>query len=120
MLRKGVDPKRIMKLRWVLTWKDPPEEEAHLSADKRAKARLVVIGYQDPDLTEIPRDSPTLATRTRLVFFAICALLGWSLHKGDIKTAFLTGDKSEAARQVYGEPTKELRERLGLDEQYVL
>ena len=69
----------------------------------------MVIGYQDPDITEVPRDSPTLATRTRYVMFALTAALCWPLFKGDIKTAFLTGDKSEAERLIYGEPTPELK-----------
>ena len=47
-----VDQERIMRARWVLTWK----------SSGKAKARLCVLGFQDPDLTEVPRDSPTLST----------------------------------------------------------
>ena len=50
--KKLVDQERIMRARWVLTWK----------SSGKAKARLCVLGYQDPDLTEVPRDSPTLST----------------------------------------------------------
>ena len=47
-----VDQERIMRARWVLTWK----------SNGKDKARLCVLGFQDPDLTEVPRDSPTLST----------------------------------------------------------
>ena len=40
-----------MRARWVLTWK----------STGKATARLCVLGFQDPDLTEVPRDSPTLS-----------------------------------------------------------
>ena len=69
VLKAGVPLSRIMKMRWVLPWKTPPEESGE--TEKRAKARLVVLGYTDPDYTEVARDPPTLALRTRLVLFAI-------------------------------------------------
>ena len=43
--------KRVMRARWVLTWK----------STGKAKARQCVLGFQDPDLTEVSRDSPTLS-----------------------------------------------------------
>ena len=39
-----------MRARWVLTWK----------STGKAKARLCVLGFQDPDLKEVLRDSPML------------------------------------------------------------
>ena len=95
-----------MKTRWVLTWKDAPEEAE--GKTKRAKARLVVVGFTDPDLLDVPRDSPTLATRTRFMMFVITAAQCWSLYKGDVKTAFLQGDTNELARNVFGEAPPEL------------
>ena len=44
--KKFVDQERVMSARWVLTWK----------STGKAKARLCVLGFQDPDLTEVPRD----------------------------------------------------------------
>ena len=49
--KKFVDQERIMRARWVLTWK----------SSGKAKARLCVSGCPDPDLTEVPRDSPTVS-----------------------------------------------------------
>ena len=40
-----------MRARRVLTWK----------TRGKAKARLCVLGFQDPDLTEVPHDSPTMS-----------------------------------------------------------
>ena len=48
---KFVDQERVMRARWILTWK----------SIGKAKARLCVLGFQDPDLTEVHRDSPTLS-----------------------------------------------------------
>ena len=95
VLAKGVPLDRIMRMRWVLTWKDPPEEAP--DDPKKAKARLVVLGYTDPDLVDVPGDSPTLSSKARQILYAICAANCWKLCKGDIKTAFLQGEKSEAA-----------------------
>ena len=39
--KKFVDQERVMRARWVLTWK----------SSGKAKARLSALGFQDPDLT---------------------------------------------------------------------
>ena len=49
--KKFVDQERVMRARWVLSW----------NSSGKAKARLCVLGFQDSDLTEVPRDSPTLS-----------------------------------------------------------
>ena len=36
---------RVIRMRWLLTWKPSPEEPG----GKKAKARAIVLGYQDPD-----------------------------------------------------------------------
>ncbi len=57
---------------------------------------MVVLGYTDPGLIDVAGDSPTLALRTRFILLTIAAASGWTLFKGDIKNAFLQGDKVEA------------------------
>ena len=47
--KKVADKDRVMRARRLLTWK----------STSKAKARLCVLGL-DPDLTEVPRDIPTL------------------------------------------------------------
>ena len=63
ILRSKLNPEQILRSRWVLTWKDAEPG----SSTKKAKARLVVLGYQDPDLTSVARDSPTLSREGRSV-----------------------------------------------------
>ena len=51
--KKAADKDRVMRARWVMTWK----------SIGKAKTRLRVLRFQDPDLTEVPRDSPTLSAQ---------------------------------------------------------
>ena len=44
ILRDRIHPSRIMSSRWILTWKDDPSS----TTGRKAKARLVVKGFQDP------------------------------------------------------------------------
>ena len=54
--RAGIAQERVMTKRWVHTWK-----VAEDTGETKAKARLVVKGFTDPDLTEIRSESPTLS-----------------------------------------------------------
>ena len=109
----GVDPKRIMGMRWVLTWKNETNENGQITG-KKAKARLIIKGFQDPDLLRIQRDSPTLSTLGRNLLFSITSKQGWEMWLGDIKTAFLNGDDTEYDRKIYGEPLEDVKEYLGM------
>jgi len=111
--RSGVPRERIMTMRWVLTWKIP---DGTADQSKRiAKARLVVKGFTDPDLTTIRAESPTLSRLGKHMLFQVSASNNWPLVKGDVKTAFLQGDRAEAQRDVYVEPTAEIQKILGLN-----
>ena len=78
---------RTISARWVLTWKpsesgqDPP----------RAKARLVLRGFQDPDVFDIEKTSPTASKQGKFLILALTPVLGWTLFCGDVRTAFLSG-----------------------------
>ena len=50
--KKCIDQERVMRARWVLTWK---------SLERQNHVCVCVLGFQHPDLTEVPRDSPTLS-----------------------------------------------------------
>ena len=83
--RQGISPSALMKMRWVVTFKD----------DGTLKARLVVQGYTDQRLCKIPTSSPTASSRSRPIFLTLAASLGFQTHKGDVKCAFLQGDLDE-------------------------
>ena len=57
--RHGVDPKRVIASRWVLTWKQGPGEVHSGPGGSKAKARLVIRGFKDPDLGQFSTASPT-------------------------------------------------------------
>ena len=54
--RAGIPKQRVMTMRWVHTWKVDEN-----TGEAKAKARLAVKGFTDPDLTEIRSESPTLS-----------------------------------------------------------
>ena len=107
---KGISPERIIKARWVLVWKkssDPDDKQ------KTPKARLVLVGWQDPELGKIATDSPTLRKESKSMVLSICASKHWKLWGADIKTAFLSGDPS--ARDIYFKPPPEIKEWMKLE-----
>ena len=83
--RQGISPSALMKICWVVTFKD----------DGSLKARLVVQGLTDQRVGKIPTSSPTASRRSRQIFLTLAASLGFQTHKGDVKCAFLQGDLDE-------------------------
>ena len=77
-------------------------------------------GFTDPDLTEIRSESPTPSRLSRQLILQIAASRGFRLRKGDVITAFLSGDREEAKRDVYAEPPQELRDKLQITREQVL
>ena len=55
----NLKPERLLRMRWVLTWKYTE------CGDRKAKARLVILGYQHPELTSVPTAAPTLGKMSR-------------------------------------------------------
>ncbi|CAE7708982.1 GIP [Symbiodinium sp. CCMP2592] len=114
ILRKQLNPEQILKSRWILTWKNPEPGETQ----RRAKARLVVLGYQDPKLTDVVRDAPTLSKEGRALVLQTIASSRFELSSFDIKTAFLRG-KADEQNPLAMEPPKELRKELGMSDEEV-
>eukprot|EP00435_Cladocopium_sp_Y103_P060805 s110_g22.t1 len=94
---------RVMRMRWVLVYK----------SSGAPKARMVIVGFEDPDLLELRTSSSTMPRRTRQMILVMAATMGWPLLKGDVKSAFLQGASSQSARNVYAWPTPELATALG-------
>ena len=124
ILRHKVPQENIMRCRWILTWKPIDEGEQEKSASKthpkhKPKARLVVLGFQDPEVDSIPRDSPTLTKLGRMLILQVAASSRWEIGSFDIKTAFLRGE--EKSSRILGiEPPCELRDRMKLQGNEVL
>ena len=80
---------RILKARFVLKWADDGK------GGTKAKARLVLQGYSDPDLLSgsLETSSPTLNRTSRQVLLSIGVLNQWEFLCADVATAFLQGDK---------------------------
>ena len=116
ILRHKIPPEQILRCRWILTWKpvddinmnSPTPEKKH-----KAKARLVILGYLDPQLEQLPRDSPTLGKNSKMLLLQMIASQGWTLRSFDIKAAFLQG-KPQADRILGIEPVPEIIQALQL------
>ena len=119
ILRSKLAPEQILRCRWVLVWK--PREgigSEHLGKGSKLqthkpKARLVVLGYLDPKLTEVPRDSPTLGKQSKMILLQLIASMGWRLGSFDIKAAFLQG-RPQSDRIIGIEPVAELTRAMQL------
>ena len=84
---KNAPADRILKARFILTWKK------HEDGTPRAKARLVVQGFRDPDahLGNLSTASPTLTRLSRNFIMSVATMMGMTLFTSDISTAFLKG-----------------------------
>ena len=103
-----LDDRQIMRCRWVLTWK-PPEHEG---GARRAKARLVVLGFEDPDLQTVPNDAPTLGKDARQLLLQKVVSNRWRLINFDISSAFLQGQGD--GRLLGVKPPEEIQKALGM------
>ena len=123
ILRSKLAPEQIMRCRWLLVWKDkdpslktetePTSSLSNKLQTHKAKARLVVLGYLDPNLTEVPRDSPTLGRQSKMLLLQLIASCGWTLESFDIRAAFLQG-RTQQGRVMGLEPVPELAAAMKL------
>ena len=86
----------------------------------RGKARLVVLGFSDPDLLHVRTESPVASRRARQLLLAEAARHRWKLEKADAVTAFLHGETDEEKRKIYADPPKDVRQAFGMSEDEVL
>eukprot|EP00435_Cladocopium_sp_Y103_P069198 s167_g32.t2 len=114
ILRDKLSPEQILRCRWIYTWKPIEDklEQQKVGKDRKAKARLVVLGYLDPALEEVPRDSPTLNRQSRMLILQLISSMNWLLMSFDIKAAFLQG--STQGRTIGLEPPAEMAKAMQL------
>ena len=105
----GLVPRsRLMRTRWVLVFKAIDGDEKHV----KCKARIVLLGYTDPDLGDLATGAPTMTRRSRQLLLRLSSLKHWSITKADAKSAFLQGQDTQRARDIYITPVPELAEQL--------
>ena len=94
--RKGIPRDRVLRMRWVLTWK--PSD----SGGRKPKARLVIMGFEDPDALagKLVTAAPTLSKLGRALVLQIVASLGWHIRCGDVSAAFLRTEEGEQDRNL--------------------
>ena len=78
----------------------------------------MVLGFQDPKLTEVSRDAPTLSREGRALVLQTTATMKFELGSFDIKTAFLRV-KADSGNPLAMDPLKELHKALGLKDDEV-
>ena len=114
---KGKIPESaVMRCRWILSWKSagPNDSPADVNNGQKAKARLVVVGFEDPGVGIVKNDSPTLSKDGRQMILQQVSSNGWDLISFDVSTAFLHGDGDGRLLGIH--PPPELREALGMSE----
>ena len=123
---------RVLRARWVLVWKPVPEEDrAQAKADRlanpdttvydenltrKAKARIVLLGFQHPDLKDgsLVTMAPVSTQLMRHLSLTVIAQRDWKLESLDLKTAFLqTGEGVMEDRKLWTPGVPELRQALG-------
>ncbi|CAL1150724.1 unnamed protein product [Cladocopium goreaui] len=114
---KGKIPEAsIMRCRWILSWKSasPADHPNDVSNGQKGKARLVVVGFEDPGIGVVQNDSPTLSKDGRQMIVQQVSSHGWDLISFDISTAFLHGEGDGRLLGIH--PPPELAEALGMAE----
>lgn len=113
ILRSRIHPSRILSSRWVLTWK----EDKSSPSGRKAKARLVIKGFQDPDIGQLSSDSPTLTRDARMLLLQTVSSKNWNIQAFDITTAFLRGKSDK--RELAMEAPPELKKMMGMKDNEV-
>ena len=103
-------PEQVMRMRWVLEYKINEH-----TGDKKPKARLVVLGYMDPQYEHRPTTAPTMTKTSRHLVLQLTAWLGMDAHKADVTGAF-TQNRPTQRDDMWVLPVPELAKAMGLPE----
>ena len=119
--RSQIPEDQILRSRWVLTWKPlekPVDQTDPITGETKQvthkpKARLVILGFEDPQLENLARDSPTMGRDSRSLIFQFAASSRWRIRSFDIQTAFLRGRRQDG-RILGMDPPEEMRAHMKL------
>ena len=89
---------KCVSTRWVCTLKETLTGPV-------PKARLVARGFEELQVSDLQKDSPTCATESLRLLVALICQRQWTPHSMDIKSAFLQG--MSLSRDVYIKPPPE-------------
>lgn len=87
-MKKRIPPERFLESRFVKTRKIDPETPGGY----KIKCRWCIIGYKDPDLLELDRQSPTLSMDAYIMCLQVISSKQWTLMIADVEGAFLQGE----------------------------
>ncbi len=89
---------KCVSTRWVCSLKEAPN-------GIMPKARLVARGFEELNIHELQKDSPTCASESLRLLLAVICQNKWQVHSMDIKSAFLQG--MQLSREIYIRPPPE-------------
>ena len=130
-VQRAYSTNRIIRARWVLTWKlTPPEDISDALQDskanpgtlftkdgkRKAKARVVLLGFEHT----FKNSSPVQSTLGRNLLYLMSAHHQWPLEGLDLETAFLQTMPTEADNELWTTGVQELREALGIGEDGIM
>ena len=136
-IREALGSDRVLKARWVLVWKlIPPEDKEEAKKDaatnpetvhtsdgsKKAKARIVLLGYQHPELgsPDYKTSSPVQSLLARNLTYQMVCQHSWNLEGLDLATAFLQTEPTNADSRLWTTGVAELREPLNVGPEGVM
>ena len=98
---------QAVNMRWILTWKWKDD------GSRKAKARAVLLGYQDPSYEHRDTTAPVMSRQTRQCLLQLAACRKWEVMKGDVSGVFLQGRKYPD--ELFCVPCPEILESMGLE-----
>ena len=136
-VKRAYESGRIVRARWVLTWKlVPPEDREEAVRDhqtnehtmhtkdglRKAKARIVLLGFQHPNLLDpaFKTSSPVQSTLGRNLLYQMSAQHQWPLEGLDLATAFLQTQPTEADQELWTTGVEELRQAVGVGAEEIM
>ena len=108
---KNAPEGRVLSAHFILKW------SSNEDGSPRAKARLIVQGFKDPDALsgQLRTNSPTLTRLARGFVLSVAQICNFTMFSSDISTAFLQGGFHEAKRTLWIRLPRDAKTMLGLD-----
>ncbi|OLQ15076.1 hypothetical protein AK812_SmicGene734 [Symbiodinium microadriaticum] len=105
----------------LIDTRNNPNTTVDPQAMKKAKARIVLLGYQHPDLLRegFNSSAPVQSVLTRNLAYMMTVTNGWQLEGLDLSTAFLQTAPKEEMR-IWTQGVSELREALGIGDDQLM